>query len=119
MKIYISGPITGHDNAEAEFSQAELAIKAAGFEPINPFTVCKHMRHGKATWTDYMRKDIAALMSADVVYRLRGWQNSKGANIEVDIANRLGIPLFSQSNCPPNMQEPVYIYGTVKDITGS
>jgi len=38
MKIYIAGKISGLPKAEytAKFLQAELALRAAGLEPVNP-----------------------------------------------------------------------------------
>lgn len=35
-KIYISGKITNNANYKADFEAAELALKIAGFQPVNP-----------------------------------------------------------------------------------
>ena len=35
-KIYISGKITDNANYKADFEAAELALKTAGFQPVNP-----------------------------------------------------------------------------------
>ena len=35
-KIYISGKITDNPNYKADFEAAELALKIAGFQPVNP-----------------------------------------------------------------------------------
>lgn len=35
-KIYISGKITDNANYKADFEAAELALKIAGFQPVNP-----------------------------------------------------------------------------------
>lgn len=45
------------------------------------------------TWLGYMRMAIAQMMMCDSVTVLPGWSESKGANIEVDLALALGIPV--------------------------
>ena len=50
MKVYISGKITDNPNYKADFEAAELALKIAGFQPVNPAE--EHMPDG-ATWADY------------------------------------------------------------------
>ena len=47
------------------------------------------------SWTDCMRRDIAALMDCDTVARLPGWHTSKGAQLEVLIAEHLGMPVVN------------------------
>nr|WP_237142825.1 DUF4406 domain-containing protein [Pseudomonas lurida] len=47
------------------------------------------------TWTDCMRRDIVALMECDTVATLPGWEKSKGACLEVLIAERLGMTVVN------------------------
>ena len=42
-----------------------------------------------------MRRDIAPLMDCDTVATLPGWQESKGAQLEVLIAKHLGMTVVS------------------------
>lgn len=42
-----------------------------------------------------MRRDIAALMDCDTVATLPGWEHSKGARLEVLIAERLGMTVVN------------------------
>jgi hypothetical protein len=44
-----------------------------------------------------MRRDIPYLMKADMVCLLEGWIDSQGAQLEKDISQRLGIPVFSKA----------------------
>ncbi|VVQ11889.1 hypothetical protein PS922_04901 [Pseudomonas fluorescens] len=46
---------------------------------------------GCGTWNDCMRRDIAALMNCDTVATLPGSEHSKGAGLEVLIADRLSM----------------------------
>ena len=90
-KIYISGKITNNPNYKAEFEAAELALKIAGFQPVNPAE--EHLPDG-ATWADYMRQDIKLLCDCDAIYMLNGWRESAGAKIEHKLAQDLGIEII-------------------------
>lgn len=41
-----------------------------------------------------MRKDIALLLDCDCIYMLRGWELSKGAKLELDVASSCGIKVL-------------------------
>ena len=42
-----------------------------------------------------MRRDIAALMECDTVATLPGWQDSRGASLEVHIGKELGMKVVN------------------------
>jgi len=101
LRIYISGPITGMPQMNRpEFDAAADEIRDAGLLPVNPFDLIDHERAARDgwQWSDYMRVDIAALCECDVVLMLKGWQLSRGANAEYEIAHRLGIPSIEQED---------------------
>nr|DAF85425.1 MAG TPA: Nucleoside 2-deoxyribosyltransferase [Siphoviridae sp. ctzm5103] len=98
-KIYISGKITNNANYKADFEAAELALKIAGFQPVNPAE--EHLPDG-ATWADYMRHDIKLLCDCDAIYMLNGWRESAGAKIEHKLARDLGIEIIYE------IKKPVY-----------
>lgn len=94
MKIYISGPISGMRNGNREqFYETDYKLIALGFETINPHDVCQGVP-ADALWLEYMRECIKAMMDADAVLVLGEWIDSRGAFIEVDLANQLDIPVF-------------------------
>jgi len=95
MKIYISGKITGLPIQEAQnnFEAAEKRLKSEGHEPINPMKLPHE--HGK-TWSEYMKEDIKALLECDAIYMLLGWQESKGACIEFNLAHDLRLKIIEQ-----------------------
>ena len=77
-KIYISGPITGVPGAisAAHFARAEQDLRELGFcNIINP----RFMFEGTG---------------ADVVLLLPGWQNSRGAQMELGAAYARGLPIY-------------------------
>lgn len=89
-RVYISGPITGVIEAEEYFREAEQKIEAAGFIAINPCTLING--GGKLTWEDYIDMDLAILKKCNCIYMLNGWQNSRGATIEKEFAEKHNIP---------------------------
>lgn len=64
-------------------------IEQAGYVPVNP--LCNGLP-ASATWEDHMKVDIKLMLDCDVVYLLPGWEDSKGARIEKELADVLGIP---------------------------
>lgn len=89
-RVYISGPITGVVGAEEYFKEAEQKIEAAGFIAINPYTLINGF--GKLRWDDYIDMDLAILKKCNCIYMLNGWQNSRGATIEKEFAEKHNIP---------------------------
>jgi nucleoside 2-deoxyribosyltransferase len=89
-RVYVAGPMTGIANLNrGAFNLAAAQMQNNGFEPFNP-----HDLHpGDVDWEDAMKTDIKALCDCDEVAVLDGWQKSRGASLEVFIANQLGIPV--------------------------
>lgn len=92
MKIYISGPITGHDGYEERFKTAEATLKAAGHTVINPAKVNAELPEG-TTHSEYMRMSMAMLSMCDCIFMLAGWQESRGCNMEFEYAYEHGITI--------------------------
>lgn len=93
-KCYVSGPITGIENGNKEsFKNAELQLKNEGFEVINPHELHTKEQEETFTWSDFMRSDIKALCDCNFIAVLPGWEKSKGANVEVYIGQKLGMPI--------------------------
>lgn len=95
MKIYISGPMTGLPDLNFPAFHAEAArIRSMGHEVVNP----AELNPDGGTWQECMRKDIAALCECDGIFMLPGWDNSRGALLEFEIASKLGIEPFNHAN---------------------
>jgi hypothetical protein len=88
-RIYVSGPITGlpHNNAPA-FNAAAVALREAGYELFNPVNNNVPMN---APWATHMRADIVGLMGCYGLCCLPGWFDSRGAKLEMQIAQELEI----------------------------
>lgn len=91
MRLYISGPMTGYpDFNYPAFEAAAARLREAGFEVVSPHEVnpADGVEHA---WEWYLRRDIVALMECDGVVVLPGWEKSKGARVETDLAGVLGM----------------------------
>lgn len=42
-------------------------------------------------WHEYLREDIRLMMDCNAIHMLPGWQNSKGARLELHVAKELGM----------------------------
>lgn len=92
-KVYISGAIAHYDLDErrAAFDHAARYLSIKGYEPINPF---ENGISQEAHWKEHMRVDIGLLLTCDYIYMLRGWELSKGAKLELDVASSCGIQVL-------------------------
>ena len=86
-RVYISGPMSLLPREEylARFGYAEQLLKAEGFKVVNPtkFLVCRWQWLSRLLgYKLTLVYDIFRLNRCDFIYKLRGWQQSRGANIE-------------------------------------
>lgn len=88
MRVYISGAITGTNDYRERFARAEDHLKRMGHTPVNPVKISDVITEmlPDATHDDYMAIDLTLLNRCDAIYMLHGWENSKGAVIEHDMA---------------------------------
>ena len=92
---YISGKITGVKNGNtAKFAAAANLLREHGHTPINPHDVCSDV-HPEASWETFMKRNIRELVRCDFVAVLDDWHKSRGAQMEVEIAVNLGIPVIA------------------------
>lgn len=110
MKLYIAGPMTGMKDWNFPlFFETETKLKALGHDVINPAafdgkTLKEALENtGSADspaypWSFYIRRDLPWLFTVDAVVVLPGWQKSKGATIETQVAQALGAPLLVLKN---------------------
>lgn len=90
-RVYVSGPMTGYfDLNRSAFIFASDRLTTWGFEPVNPAEVVLDLPH-VPTWEDYLRHDLGLLLACDGVATLPGWQESRGASLEVYVAQQLGL----------------------------
>lgn len=91
-KIYLSGKITGMETeAKYVFAAAEEKLKKEypDSKIINPMKL-DHSQHNKS-WEAYMKVCIIELCKCDMIAMLPNWQDSRGANMELEIATQLNF----------------------------
>lgn len=93
--IYLSGPISGRDQAlvRASFNRTEIDLRILGYEVINPLNI-----HGPEeknyTWAAYMIADLKAMIRCQAALMLPEWEKSLGARIERRMAMAAGIKVY-------------------------
>lgn len=90
FRIYVAGPMSGYEPHYnfSSFDYVEKQLIALGHEVENPAST--GIIEGWE-WSDYLRSALTQLLRCDKVALLPGWESSKGARLEVDLADRVGI----------------------------
>lgn len=80
-KVYISLPISGLkiESVKQNAEKAAEYLRKAGYEPVTPFDVSPNEN---VSYAHHMGKDVEALLECDAVLFLKGWQYSKGCQLE-------------------------------------
>ena len=100
-QAYICGPYSASSearnlmNIRAALKMGILLLETKGLHPIVPHV---GLNHG-TEWNVAMDHDYKILRSlnpeVDMVITLEGWRDSAGSLTEVDLANKLGIPVYA------------------------
>lgn len=94
MTIYVSGPITGIEGGNRKaFDEMALKLRDMGHMTINPHEIGDGLPRD-SSWETYMRADVRRMMDADAVFTLPNWFTSRGAVIEVELADDLGMEIY-------------------------
>ena len=96
-RIYISGPISGHDLGErrATFHLTQRFLEHQDFEAINPM---KNGLPAEATTHEHMKRDIELLLTCNAIYMMKGWTHSKGCQVEFEVATSIGLPVYFEES---------------------
>lgn len=90
-KIYISGKITGTTDYIQRFERAEKALSK--YIVINPAKVNAQLPK-ETTWEEYMKMSMCMLKMCNAIYMLKGWEDSKGAELEHEFAKSKNYKIF-------------------------
>ena len=85
--VYIAGPITGVKDYREKFAKAEVELIKNGYIPLNPAR-----NPAGLTNEQYMLMNVTAISTASAVYFLPGWQQSEGAQLEMQYARYIRKP---------------------------
>ena len=86
---YLAGKITGSPKAHVKdkFSVIARELTGMGYQVVEPTAISDDIQ----AWDTAIRKDIKKMLECDEVHMLSDWQESRGAQLERDIAIRLGM----------------------------
>ena len=101
-KVYISGRISGlpREQYMRLFFIAASMLKKKGYKPVNPtrFLMCRWpWLYRLLGYNVTLLIDLWMLMRCDLIYKIPGWQQSKGANIESCVAYHFKICPMSKN----------------------
>ena len=93
-RIYLAGPMTGYQDFNYPAFNAEAArLRALGFEVENPAET-----PDQPSWEAYMRIALRQMLTCDTVALLPGWINSRGANLERNVAQKVGLTIVAAAS---------------------
>lgn len=102
-RIYISGPISGHDIEERRKAFKEVQKK---FED-NGWTVFNPMENGlppESTTHEHMHRDLAVLTNEEIpfeaIYMMKKWTHSAGCYLEFRVATAIGLAVYFEEAAP-------------------
>lgn len=116
IKIYISGPMTGLPNNNAEaFDEAERVLKEAGlYDPVNPAELDRQMKkelgglNNPGDVYQFFRRDFRALLDCQAIYMLPGWEKSYGARVELLVARCMNLLTYHADDAVPPENTPAF-----------
>ena len=98
--LYIAGPYTADttDERDKNVEQAnQVAIEFAerGWAPYCPHTQSWNWENvTDLDYDDFMEIDFEWISRCDAICMLPGWRDSKGAKMEYEVAQELGLPIY-------------------------
>jgi hypothetical protein len=109
--VYLSGPVTGHDPETTQklFQKAEAEIRELGLNVVNPLKI---VNNPDTPWPAAMKQCIRVMLECHFIYMLPGWENSKGARAEKELASLLKI---HEIKLPNSNQELCNLYNQSKN----
>lgn len=101
QRCYLAGPMRGYPqfNFPAFFAAAK-SLRERGYEVWSPAENDVHQdgfdpaKDAAQPMRHYMKRDLPAVLDADFVAVLPGWEHSQGATLEVTVARTCGIPVL-------------------------
>jgi nucleoside 2-deoxyribosyltransferase len=106
LRVYVAGPMAGLPEHNFPAFHAEAArLRALGYEVLSPAEKAGEQAavaastHGLAfretqTYKDFLRADLRMVLDCDAISLLPGWENSRGASLELTVAEAIGLEIW-------------------------
>lgn len=94
LTVYISGPMTGLP----EYNYPAFAAAAEAWRDLGHTVLSPHEAFGGdkgRDYHDYIREDVRMLVQCDAIALLPGWERSRGARLELHVAQMMGCAVYS------------------------
>lgn len=95
--FYLAGPMSGKEGYNSEaFIEAANELRQRNYQIVSPWEIAQTLpgTPGDLPYETYVKADIIAMLRCDAVVTLRDWQESRGARMEVALADWLGMHVF-------------------------
>jgi hypothetical protein len=99
-KIYVSGAMSDLPDLNwPKFDYVSEELRQQGYDVVNPADIARGLSipdsiQGEKRYIIYIKADLKALIDCDCIYMLSGWEGSRGANMEYDLAVTLGLEII-------------------------
>ena len=99
-KINIAGKVSGLPihKVTFKFGKAQRQLEKLSYDAVNPLEV---VNDWNATWQEAMSKCVNALVECDALFLLPDYEDSKGAQYELECAKELNLDIYYDINKVP------------------
>ncbi len=101
MKVYLAGPMRGlPDWNFPAFEEARNRWRSRGHQVFCPAAIFSTLGYETHTGEDRghclqaIQIDLACIYAAEAIALLPGWEKSRGATVEVSVAQFLSLPIY-------------------------
>jgi len=99
---YLGGPMTGLPGYNyPRFIEVSTILRGLGITLFPAHEVDHGGPPGNRPYHEYLKGDLKVMLTCDHIILLEGWMESKGANLEVDVAKacEMGIWEYCDGHC--------------------